>query len=150
MSITANINDPGLNKVKDNGQNESYLVLSEEERAKEFIRPLRTTYKHVGRLFKPGENGEIKLFDEPNGNYVGYFKLNNLPGGPSLTARDIEIIKKEGNLGGCGAETIMNQAIAETYARDPKFYGATFCTGCGTHLPVSEFVWLGTDERVGS
>jgi len=33
----------------------------------------------------------------------------------------------------------MGMALAETYARDPKFYGSTFCTRCGTHFPVGEF-----------
>jgi hypothetical protein len=38
----------------------------------------------------------------------------------------------------------MGQAIAETYARDPHFYGATFCVRCSKHRPVGEdgeFVW---------
>ncbi len=30
----------------------------------------------------------------------------------------------------CGTVTTMNQAIAETYARDPKFYGSTYCVHC--------------------
>ncbi|GAB3884441.1 hypothetical protein [Terrabacter terrigena] len=51
---------------------------------------------------------------------------------------------------GCGAVTTMGLRLAETYARDPKFYGATYCVGCRMHRPVSEFVWDGTDERVGS
>lgn len=50
----------------------------------------------------------------------------------------------------CGALTKMSQAIAETYARDPTFYSGTFCCACGAHFPVSEFVWDGTDEAVGS
>ena len=50
----------------------------------------------------------------------------------------------------CGTVTTMGQTIAETYARDPGFYGATFCCGCERHLPVSEFVWDGTNELVGS
>lgn len=44
----------------------------------------------------------------------------------------------------CGGLTRMNQTIAETYARNPKYYSATFCCNCGTHLPVGaegEFVW---------
>lgn len=41
----------------------------------------------------------------------------------------------------CGVATTMSQAIAETYARDPGFYGATYCVGCGMHLPVGEFKW---------
>jgi hypothetical protein len=44
----------------------------------------------------------------------------------------------------------MNLALSETYARNPKFYGATFCCTCNKHLPVDEFVWEGTDQTVGS
>ena len=53
---------------------------------------------------------------------------------------------------GCGAATKMSQGIAETYARDPKFYGSTYCVGCSMHLPVQEFMWEGTDsnDRVGN
>lgn len=50
----------------------------------------------------------------------------------------------------CGAVTTMGQALSETYARDPSFYGATFCVHCNRHLPVSEFVWTADGETVGS
>lgn len=53
---------------------------------------------------------------------------------------------------GCGVETRMGQSIAETYARNPKFYSGTFCTGskCKAHFPLDEFIWSDTNERVGS
>lgn len=57
------------------------------------------------------------------------------------------------SLGGCGATTHMNRALSETYARDPRFYGATYCVGCRMHRPVGakgEFYWLGTTEKVGT
>lgn len=41
----------------------------------------------------------------------------------------------------CGVATRMPAHCAETYQRNPKFYGATFCCGCGTYPPVSEFKW---------
>lgn len=51
----------------------------------------------------------------------------------------------------CGRQTKMAQEIAETYARDPKYYGSTFCVHCKTHLPVDGFVWAdGKGEKVGS
>lgn len=54
----------------------------------------------------------------------------------------------------CGTLTTMSQEIAETYARSPtNFYTGTFCCGCGKHFPVGadgEFVWDGTDEKVGT
>lgn len=97
MSLTNDPKDPRLTHGADDKpapQAQTYLVLSDEERAKGFIRPLRLTYRH--------------------------------------------------NM--CGTTTTMSRAIAETYARDPFFYGATYCVECGMHRPVSEFVW--TDGEV--
>lgn len=101
MSLTTDPKDPRLGRGIDEKpipKHEVYLVLSEEERAKGFIRPVRTSYTH----------------DK------------------------------------CGVSTRMNETISETYARDPKFYGATYCMGCQKHLPVDEFTWDGTNEKVGS
>lgn len=53
-------------------------------------------------------------------------------------------------VGGCGAVTTMGQSLSETYARDPKFYGATFCVGCNAHFPVDQFVWTADGQQVGS
>lgn len=80
------------------GQHGDYWVLSPEERAKSFVRPLRRSYRHAK----------------------------------------------------CGTVTKMGLALCETYARDPKFYGATFCCTCRTHLPVGEFTWVEDGEVVGS
>lgn len=69
-----------------------YLVLSQEELDKGYVRPLRTSYIH---------------------EY-------------------------------CGSITRMSRTLAATYARDPNFYGATYCVSCGVHRPVGpagEFVW---------
>ena len=59
---------------------------------------------------------------------------------------------------GCGTVTTMGPLIAETYARDPHFYGATYCCGCNKHRPVGEdgeFVWINpdgtlSDQKVGT
>lgn len=50
----------------------------------------------------------------------------------------------------CGTITRMNAALSETYARDPNFYGRTFCAHCGSHFPVGEFVWAVDNQVVGS
>lgn len=100
MGLTTDRNDPGLRKTDDKNMQEKYLILSEEERAKGFVRPVRTTYVHEK----------------------------------------------------CGVATTMGTALSETYARDPKFYGATFCVGCGSHYPVGEngeFIW-DDGTKVGS
>lgn len=89
---------PDHRDLKENGQQKGYVVLSEEERSKGYVRPVRRTYLHKT----------------------------------------------------CNTVTSMGQSIAETYARDPKFYGATFCCECKTHFPLIEFVWVGTSETVGS
>ena len=42
----------------------------------------------------------------------------------------------------CGTvTTVNNSALAETLARDPWFYGGTYCCRCRMHRPMSEFVW---------
>lgn len=92
---------PEHRNLKPNGQQQDYVVLSEDERAKGFVRPVRNSYQHLK----------------------------------------------------CGIVTRMSQCIAETYARDPFFYGGTFCCGCGAHFAVGmngEFVWEGTDQKVGT
>lgn len=47
----------------------------------------------------------------------------------------------------CGHVTTMGRAIAETYARSPNFYGATYCVSCGMHRPVAEFTWVDAQGR---
>ena len=52
----------------------------------------------------------------------------------------------------CDKITTMGRSIAETYARDPKFYTGTFCTTCRAHFPVGEngeFVWYEMDGSTG-
>lgn len=94
--------DPSYKEINpDTGMQRCYLVLSESERAKGFVRPVRTSYIHTK----------------------------------------------------CGVVTHMGRKIAETYARDPYFYGGTYCVECKTHFPVGEsgeFVWDGTTEKVGT
>lgn len=50
----------------------------------------------------------------------------------------------------CGTVTTMGLALAETYARDPTFYSGTFCCGCAKHFDLDQFVWDGTNERLGT
>jgi hypothetical protein len=46
--------------------------------------------------------------------------------------------------------TSMSDALSATYARDPNFYGSTYCVACRMHKPVGEFVWDKDGEVVGS
>lgn len=136
-------------------QNEVYLVLSEEERAKGFIRPYRDSYIHQGRRFTT-----YTLLDEPEGDirggdeYVAIFDITdasgNHIGGHYATQKELDRFLKTGFVGGCGGLTRMSQPISETYARDPKFYGSTYCVHCRMHLAVSEFIWDADGQTVGS
>lgn len=158
MGLTTNKNDECLNEVKDNGQNECYLVLSDEELAKGFVRPLRDSYIHIGsklhyiNIHRMLSEEEML---EHGGKYVAVMTIlqnedGSFKGGPYVTQKQLDAWKNEELSGGCGVLTQMSGKLAQTYAREPHFYGATFCVGCGKHLPVNEFVWAGTDELVGS
>lgn len=146
MAFVTDRNAPGLREPLPSGQQRDYLVLSEEERAKEFVRPLRTTYRHVGaRPTHPtrdltAEEREryaacdyvaYETYPDPNAGITGRF----------WTARALAR--------GCGSSTTMSPALAETYARDPKFYGATFCASCREHFPVAEFRWVEDGHDLG-
>lgn len=53
----------------------------------------------------------------------------------------------------CGVVTTAATVLAESIARDPKFYSGTFCCGCRAHFPIGEdgeFVRDGTNEKVGT
>lgn len=95
-------NDPDLHNIDPATKMQNkYLVLSEEERKKGFVRPVRQSYLHLT----------------------------------------------------CQTITTMGRAIAETYARDPQFYGGTYCVTCKDHFrvgPDGEFNWTsaGTDTGI--
>jgi hypothetical protein len=101
MPTTDDSKDPRLTHGPDTEpvpQSEVYLVLSEEERAKGFVKPLRRSYIHRA----------------------------------------------------CGVVTTMSLALCETYARDPHFYGNTYCCGCSKHLPISDFYWVEDGATLGT
>jgi hypothetical protein len=104
MPTTSDPSDPRLTHGADAErvpQAEAYLVLSDDERARGFVRPIRFSYRHQT----------------------------------------------------CGTITTMAQSIAETYAREPGFYGATYCVHCGKHLLVGEhgeFTWEDDGTKVGT
>lgn len=157
MSFTTDRNDPDLGHGVDThpvGQNKKYLVLSEEERAKGFVRPVRNVYVHVGRPAPKHPLRDLTEEEKTRHAQHNYAKYEVYPEseaplvGRFWTQQDLDKVNK-----GCGVETKMARALAETYARQPNFYGATYCCGCNMHLPVGEdgeFVWLGTQERVGT
>lgn len=41
----------------------------------------------------------------------------------------------------CGTSTTMLGDLPESIARNPTYYGKTFCTTCGKHVPVEEVHW---------
>lgn len=47
MGLTSDPDDPRLANIGPDGQQEAYLILSDEERAKGFVRPVRRSYTHT-------------------------------------------------------------------------------------------------------
>jgi hypothetical protein len=122
-------------QTNETGQHPSHIVLCDAERAKGFVRPYRDRYKHVGLRICGhtvlGSSGDMVCYMDP-----GHEGDCGVAKGPRRFS--------------CGGVTTMGRALSETYARDPKFYGSTFCCGCNRHLPVEEFVWSADGARVGS
>jgi hypothetical protein len=130
------------------GMHRDYWVLPESERAKGFVRPYRDSYRHVGERPKYPLR-DLTAEEKEQGDKYGYVKYEEYPESMRpLLGRSWS--KKDLDRRGCGTVTTMGRALSETYARDPKYYGATFCCGCGKHFPVAEFVWTADGEIVGS
>lgn len=147
--IVTDPHDPRLTHGIDStprAQSTVYLVLSEEERAKGFVRPLRRAYVHVGRKptypLRPLTKGQQAAMGKAYVAYEAYPEERRPALGRYWTQEELDA--------GCGALTTMGLALCETYARDPKFYGATYCCGCNKHRPVAEFVWKEDGQVVGS
>lgn len=149
MPLTTDPNEPSLKQIRPDGQQESYLVLSEKERAEGYVRPVRTVYRHTG--IRPVHPTRPLTPDEQKHHASrGYVVWEEYPPGESAVVG--RFWTQEQLSGGCGVETKMSQEIAETYARDPIFYGATYCCNCKKHFPVGangEFVWQ-DGTRVGT
>lgn len=136
-------------ELKANGQQKDYVILCDEERAKGFVRPYRDAYRHVGvrprfplRDLTPEEIDRHRV--------QGYVKYEQYPESESRACGRYWTEKQLNS--GCGQVTTMSRKIAETYARDPGFYGGTFCSTCMAHFPVGpngEFEWL-DGTKVGS
>ena len=132
------------------GQHTSYWVLSEEERSKGFIRPHRTAYRH--EVPRPQYALHDLTAEESSGplSQWSYVKFEAYPSDAALAGRYWTQQQLERAERGCGAVTTMSLALSQTYARNPKFYGSTFCSACRTHFPVGEFRWVDDGQVVGS
>lgn len=151
MSFTTDPNDPRLDRTVNPNPappNEVYLILSEEERRKGFVRPVRRSYIHVGVVPKYPTR---KLTEEEQTRYagLGYELFEEYPESESpLTGMFWTKERLDAKV--CMATTTMSEELCETYARDPKFYGYTYCATCRKHLPVAEFRWREDGAEVGS
>jgi hypothetical protein len=154
MPFTTDPTDPRLGHGVDaqaRPQHEVYLVLSEDERKKGFVRPVRRSYRHVGvaKITNPLRD----LTDEEQVRYAGsgYVKFEVYPDSESPKTGRFWTQEALDNIAqGCGTVTTMGMELAETFARQPDFYGSAFCVHCSMHIPVDEFIWVGSNERLGS
>ncbi len=149
-AVTTCSGDPiteATTKIKASGQQNDYVILTDEERAKGFVRPVRCSYVHVGirPKYPTRELTDEQKEQHEGSDYVAYEKYpeDDSIVGRFWTQKDLD--------SGCGGVTTMGLALGETYARDPEFYGSTFCCKCKDHFPVAEFIWDdGSKEVVGS
>lgn len=138
-------------ETRPDGQKSDHWVMCPGEIIKAgFKRPVRRKYQHVG-IAPPANLRDLTPEEHERYDKYGYVKYEEYgpERAPVCGAFWTKVdLAKIGN--GCGVVTSMPVAIAETYAANPGYYGSTFCCGCGTYLPVGEFVWNGTQDRVGT
>jgi hypothetical protein len=150
--LTTDPNHPDLGHGGDDTpvpQNKKYLVLSDDELAKGFVRPVRDTYIHTGLHFigqtRPLTDDEKARFVHPDDTDPFVLVEMRDEGKERFwTKGEYEQVGK-----GCSTATTMGQKLSETYARDPKFYGSTYCVRCSMHRPVREFRWIEADGSRG-
>jgi len=93
------------------------------------------------------EDASVPNFEKrPDGQYVDHWVLceEEIARGFVRPLRKTYIHEK------CSSITTIPAPIAATYARNPQYYGSTFCCACGDYFLVAEFLWFGTNVRVGS
>ena len=102
------------------GMHKDYWVLSESERKKGFVRPVREVYVHVGcpgptHPLRDLTEEEINRNQKYNSNYVKFesYPQPN-PDGSSSTGRYWTQEQLNNVNKGCGTETRMHVAIAES------------------------------------
>ena len=103
------------------------------------MRPVRKSYLHVSLQPKYPLRD---LTNEEHERYscAGYVAFERYPEDEAKVGR--YWTKAQLDTQGCGTATTMALALAETYARNPLFYGMTYCAYCQMHKPVAEFIWL--------
>jgi hypothetical protein len=139
-TLTTDRNDPDLGVTRSDGQNKKYLVLSQEELAKGYVKPYRSAYIHDAVDAPKGPLRDLTA--EEHERYDQYLYIKYEEGAERYwTQERLDRSKRK-----CGVVTTMGLQLSATYARDPKFYNATYCCGCGTHYPLNEFHWTADGE----
>lgn len=143
MTTTTDPSDPRLTHGSDDAptsQAAVYLVLSDEERAKGFVRPYRDAYVHVGEQ-PTGPTRELTAEEQERYGTFGYVLFEKYP--PERSPVNGRYWTQEQlDRKACQGTTTMGRMLSETYARDPKFYGSTYCVHCQMHRPIGEFRWV--------
>lgn len=106
--------------------------------------------KHMAGIAEPNAPLRIAIKKEFGGSSWAGGVAPEAPVRRTQDLNDTPIMRFVERVGGCGGVTTMGRALSETYARDPKFYGATFCVTCNAHYPVDQFVWTADNQVVGS
>lgn len=134
----------------DNIDNELKRVVEDVEQARREEEAMKDTARVTlsGRPPETLEGGAPAPLDLTTGMFKDYWVLPEADRAKGF----IRPVRDTYRHTSCTHTTTMNQAIAETYARNPTFYGRTFCSHCGSHFPVGaegEFTWL-DGSKVGT
>lgn len=103
-----------------------------------------------GRAPDPDAPAGVPTKDkQPDGQYAAHYVLS----AEERAKGKVRPVRESYRHEKCGTVTKMPLACAETYAKQPTYYGSTFCCACCGYFPVGasgEFVWLDDGTKVGT
>lgn len=131
--LTTNKDDTELGHGYDDSpveQNKKYLILSDEERSKGFIRPVRYSYVHIGKkvdlkggTIEPRTDECNKHNEKFNTKYVAFIKYPESESpvvGRYIEQKELDNINK--HIGGCGTGIFYDQSIGRGIRKSKRIF----------------------------
>jgi len=144
MTLTTDPEEARNSGVRADGQQNKYAILSDEERAKGFVRPVRRSYKHVGARPKRAVR-DLTADEHERYDRFGYVKFEAYP--------CVAIVDPDGPTPACGhpsdddrhdsgGDVFLHEFMSvDGSSSTGRFWtAAQLASGCGTVTTMAEAI----------